>query len=543
MRTQLYNILEILLAKNNIRLHPDEVKLQISSHPSYPSLHALTGVLQHFGIPNVAIRIPTTKAVLSELPDCFIAHLSEDKNRNLVLAEKIKNQIKITYDITKSKRISEESFLELWNGIIVAIEKNNRVKETTISPIRKALKWFLISICILFTAFLFYGLADYFSRAHFALSIVGLVLSIFIVRHELGLFSTIANSFCNISTETSCEASFKSKGAKIFDWIKLSDVCIVAFSSYFLYWFLFFNNGLFSYKAIILCTLIAILFTFYSLYYQYRIVRKWCPLCLGIVVVLWFQTGVILLSDLSVTFNSNDWVSLFLLITAGIISIGIWSFLRPLLERKLSLEKLEIDHYKFKRNFALFNTLHQKEKKLTTPYTPIKGEIVLGNKNAPLEIVLVTSPLCFYCKKAHSDIVRILQSAGDKLKFAIRFDVDSDNKEMLLYQITSTLLHLFNAQNHLKCEKALTEIFDEVVDMERWLVNYKGDSNAAYDSILQKQRAWCGGNKINFTPALFVNGRQFPNDYDRGDLIYFIDDLIEQREIENTLKSEFNVTG
>lgn len=543
MSAQLHNVLELLLVKNQIRLAPNELKLQLSSHPSYPSLHSITGVLQHFGVSNLAIKLPTTNEILDELPTTFIAHIIKDDNESLVLIEKLKTKIKITSDTNKIEKLSRMEFLNIWDGIIVAIEKDKQINDVSRSPIKNALNWFLISLSVLFTTYLLFSLTDTFSQFHFSLSLIGLFLSVFIVQHELGISSTVVNNLCNISSETSCEASFQSKGSKIFNAIKLSDVCIVTFSSFLLYWLLFFNNAFLSYKTILLCSILALPFTFYSLYYQFKIVKKWCPLCLGIIGVLWLQSLAILIANFSFGVDSDDWTSLILLAVSGISSIGIWNLLKQALERKLVLEKSEINHFKFKRNFALFNTLYQNEKNLSVPKNSIKGEIVLGNKNAPLELVLVTSPLCYYCKQAHKDIMRILQSAESQIKVIIRFNVGLQNKDSLLYKINSTLLHIYNTQNQIKCKQALDAVFSQEADLNSWLAKYKDESISGYDSILQKQQTWCLDNKINFTPALFVDGKQFPKEYDRPDLLFFIEELIEELEIDDLLKNELNVAN
>jgi len=543
LRMQLHYILEMLLAKNNIRLHTDEIKLQVSSHPSYPSLHALTDVLQHFGVPNLAIKLPTTEEILDELPSFFIAHVTRSNKEDLVLIEKLKNKINITVDKNKSEQISKESFLELWDGIIVAIEKDNHIIEQPISPIKNALKWFLISLGLLAIGYFTMTLNDTFAQFHFLLSIIGLIFSVLIVRQELGMQSSIVNNFCNLSANTSCEASLTSKGAKIFDTYKLSTICIITFSTYLLYWLLFYNNGVFSYSALSITTLIALPFTFFSLYYQNYIVKKWCPLCLGIVAVLWLQTGSLIESTSLLLIESYDWFSYFFLLISFIISIGCWNFINPYIERKIRLDKIEVDHLKFIRNYSLFKTLHQKGKLLSTPAIPIHGEIVLGNKNAPLNLVLVTSPLCFYCKQTHSDLIQILQIANNKVKITLRFNVDINKKEGLSYQITAQLLHIFNTQEIEVSQKVLHEVFGENVDHKKWLANNRDDKNANYDSILLTQHDWCLENGINFTPALFVHGKQFPKDYERTDLIYFIDDLIEQQEANKSLNGSLVVNG
>ncbi len=543
MRTQLSNILELLLVKNNIRLHTEELKLQVSSHPSYPSLHALTGVLEHFNIPNIAIDLPITLEVLNELPDHFIAYIIDEGSGKLALVEQVNNQIKVTYDLGKSKQIDKETFLKIWNGIIVAIEKDSQIKEFSSSPIQQALKWFLISLSILSIGFLAYELNEVFARTHFLLSIVGLIFSVLIVRHELGIVSTIVNKFCNLSSASSCEATLSSKGAKLFHRFKLSDICLVTFSTYILYWLLFLGNNHFGFEAILIPTLLAIPITIYSIYYQYRVVKKWCPLCLGIAGVLWLQVGAFFGFEMITAVESIGWFSFFILLICGIVSIGVWNFLHPHLERIIALEKLEVDHLKFKREYSIFKTLLQKEKSLNPPAIPFSGEIVLGNKNAPVEMILVTSPACYFCKEAHSDLMKILDDAKDKVRIIIRFNIDINNKESKPYQITSTLLHIYNTQSTELSEMALEKVFEENADQDKWLKSNAALELGNYDATLQKQHDWCRENRINFTPAFFVNNKEFPREYNRTDLKYFINDLIEEKESNNTKKSELVVVG
>ena len=50
MKSPLSLIVKKLLSKNAISFDKKELDFQIQSHPSYPSLHAITGVLDHFNI-------------------------------------------------------------------------------------------------------------------------------------------------------------------------------------------------------------------------------------------------------------------------------------------------------------------------------------------------------------------------------------------------------------------------------------------------------------------------------------------------------------
>ena len=61
-------------------------------------------------------------------------------------------------------------------------------------------------------------------------------------------------------------------------------------------------------------------------------------------------------------------------------------------------------------------------------------------------------------------------------------------------------------------------------------------------NILRREKEWCVQNKINFTPEILVNGRSFPLEYERSDLLYFIDDIIdEEKQRVESLKQELKV--
>lgn len=534
MQHQLYNILEKLIIKNNIRVNKEELKLQLSSHPSYPSLHALTGVLAHFSIPSLALRLVTNEEILEQLPSSFIANIFEEKGEDLVLVEKKKEGIKITNDIKKSKTITNQEFLKLWDGVIVAIEKDDTVEETIQNPAVKFAKWSILTLGVFLTGYLMFISGNLFANLHFTLSVIGLIISAFILKHELGLQSSAANSFCNLSEKTSCDAVLNSKGATLFGLFKLSDVSVIVFLSCCLYWFLSFVSNTINTSIMSIVTLLAFPFVIYSVYYQYNVVKKWCPLCLTIASVLVVQVGVLFLTGFSFELLVFDTKSLVLLAIALIIAISSWSLIKPLLKKKESLEKVEIEHYKFKRNFSLFNVLHNESDTLSS-FTSIPKEIKLGNPDAYTQLVIVTSPLCYFCKSAHNDIEHLLTRIGDKLNVIIRFNVTNYNEDNLLYKIVSKLIETYNTAGEEKTIKLLSEVYSDDVNLEKWLNNQDYKASNAYKDVLEKQSDWCIENTINFTPAMYLNGKLFPKEYDRKDLIYFIDDLIEQENISTQI--------
>ncbi len=540
MKEELYYNLVQLLLKNNIRVNQEELELQFLSHPSYPSLHALTGVLDHFNINNLALRIPASTDVLPELPVCFIANIENATGDHLALVEKKKDQFKLTYDRKKSELLSANAFLEVWNGIIVAIEKDEHVKEDTAMPWDQSIKYLAYGFGGLVLAYVLYASGDGFSQLHLILSLLGLVLSVFIVEHELGMQSASTNQFCNLSSKTSCDAVLNSEGATLFGYFKLSDISILTFATYTLAWLLYFYNGIAGYATLGILALLALPFTIYSLYYQYEVVKKWCPLCLGIVLVLWFQAGAFLGNN-SLATLSIDGSAVLILLFSGLSLAALWYLLKSFLKRKIHLDQIEVEHLKFKRNFSIFYALYRQENAWNKT-TAVPGEIVLGNPNALLEIVLVTSPLCHFCKDAHHAMERLLEQASDKVKIIIRFNTKVFTPQNHLYLLASQLLHLYATQGTKAIRKALDEVYSENANLQKWLEKQTPPPSSSYDAILLTQYDWCQENQINFTPALYLNGRTYPVEYDRADLIYFVDDLLELAEQQGLVAETKMVT-
>lgn len=122
----------------------------------------------------------------------------------------------------------------------------------------------------------------------------------------MGLHSTLGNAFCsNNSEKKDCDAVLTSKGAEIIKDYKLSDFSLLYFSTLFLLTFILQTNQSIVYTL----SLVALPITIYSIYYQYKVVKKWCLLCLKIVGILWLQGFIALIvSDYKLNFKFKELV-------------------------------------------------------------------------------------------------------------------------------------------------------------------------------------------------------------------------------------------
>ena len=209
----------------------------------------------------------------------------------------------------------------------------------------------------------------------------------------------------------------------------------------------------------------------------------------------------------------------------------------PKLKSLKELSQSKLDYFRFKRNFNLFNTLLETSKAIDTSIAET-SEIVIGNKNVPLNITIITNPFCGHCKSVHTLVEDIYKKYPDKVQINLRFNINTIDKGNDEVKVTTRLLEIFKKSDDLVCLDAMHDIYNGM-KTEDWLNKWQNCyEKEKYISVLNNQSEWCKSNEINFTPEILINGRSFPKEYNRSDLIYFIEELeeccLEDRYTETT---------
>ena len=517
----------LLLKKNKINFDKEELTFQIQSHPSYPSLHSITGVLDHFNIQNIAARIPNTEDILSDIPNSFIAQLNQENRPDLFFVEKNNEGFNYYDEKGKQKSLSTEDFFEQFTGIILAVEKDEDAsKVQSKSKVNSGLYIFLICLCL--GSIFIYSTWSVMPIAMFLISAVGIFISSAILQQELGIRNSIGEAFCTSqSDKKDCHAVLSSKGAQLFGIKKLSDLCIIYFVGYTLAVFLLSIQGQ-SLQPVYAVSLLALPVTLYSIYYQGIVLKTWCLLCLSIVGLLWLLAGLpFLLGSFSFDITYIP-VEILIVISAFVISYAGWSYIKPKYEASIENKQYKIDYFKFKKDYTVFSSILKSEPAIDTIIGDIP-EIIFGNSNSKVEIVVVTNPFCGHCKPVHNIIEGILKKYSEQVKIIIRFNINISNKTNDAFKIVSNLMHLYNNDKIEDCKLAMHDAYGGLVPKD-WMLkweNYTINTNKILD-ILKQQKDWCADNNLNFTPAILINGYQFPRVYERKDLMFFIEELGEE---------------
>lgn len=529
MKNVLSYQVEQLLKLNKISIDFDELNFQIQSHPTYPSLHAVTGVLDHFNIKNLALDIPTDVNTLDQLPKTFLAQIKKEANKAFVVVTKKGSSYTLTHGHKQNNTLSPEQFSELFTGIILILDKDESTQVNSSRTNKSYYKLLVYLALVFFGGTLFLVKPSINELLFLGLSFIGTYISINILQQGDGESSVLGDRLCSTKTDSkNCDAVLNSEGAELFNRIKLSDLSIIYFSSLMVTSAILLISGN-NLNTTFLLSFTAVPITIFSIYYQGIILKKWCLLCLSIVLTLWLQATISIANFSTQIALDSLFITLFSLATTSALSL----LLLQLFKGKKSFKDLNIKHLKFKRNFDLFNSQLKISKRIDT-VIPKAKEITLGNPESPLNITVISNPLCSHCKSVHIMIEQILTRFKESIKITYRFNVNVRNKEDKATKITAKLLELFSSDIEL-CHKSMRDIYAHL-SVEQWFEKWYDDtqSQKVYLSSLELQQNWCLEHSLNFTPAILINGRSYPKMYDRTDLIYFIEDLVENSKISQS---------
>lgn len=507
------------LKVENITIDKNEFLFQVQSNPNFPSLLSIADTLHFFNIDNLITRIDFIQ--INSLPDTFCALLKDKNGVNIMSFIKKKDSFFYITNSIESIKVKVEDLEKKWIGIVLVVEKEIIVEKK--SSINKEVILFGFSIA--FFLIVFFDFKQVFLiKFFYAFPILGVVFSVFSLKELFGFKSEFINNICNIGSFSDCSSVIKSNKWKVFKYFNYSDLSIVFFSSQFVALFFFSLMGnvfdFFYIQKTLFFLSIPILIT--SIYYQIIVEKKMCPICLLIIATfvlefLYIKHLINLTSNFSIT---SIYLYSFILTFVG----SIWFSIKHIIENNKELMQFKLEANRFSRNYSLFknNIISNKKIEFT------KKHIVIGNVDCRKILTVITNPFCNYCKDVHFLIDDILLKYNDDIQVQIIFNVDIDNENEDVKNFLRRLFEIYNEDGAIKFQESLSFWFIEK-EIKKWL-NIYGISkmnNMQTDLKFFEDFNWCATNDLNYTPIVFLNGYQYPSFYNKKDLIYFIDDFID----------------
>lgn len=485
-----------------------------------------------FDVENVTLRLLENDIVNITSP--FISQItgSSGDEQYFTVVKAIAND-SVTYLNKTGKWITTplKTFTKLSTGIIFLIEPSETAGEKDYSSLRKAelqktilthIGLYSIPILAAIICILNLSLAPISVGGWALLNVLnatGAFLSCLLVLYEVDVYNPALRRLCTSGAKTSCTEVITSSHSAFFG-ISWSILGFSYFTSNLIILILIGGNDSPLFSLLKFINLGSLTYVIYSVYVQWKIIKKWCLLCLAIQMVIMCQ-GILII--FSYNFNYLNWgilVDFLTILPIYLLSlIAASTFSSALKKNKIVVSKRS-ELLAFKYDISVFQHLLLKEKKVKL--TPLGLGLFLGHENAKYQIIKVCNPYCEPCAEAHRPIEKLLEK---DLSLSVQIIFTASNLQTDIRKLPVS--HLLNIDEH----------FDKIIlrdSLNGWYSqeekNYesfadKHPSNGTldkYDLKISNMHDWCSENEIKFTPTFFVNGYQLPHNYTAEDLKFLI---------------------
>lgn len=309
-----------------IKIAPDILRGELRKDPDYYSLAAYNDVLANYGISTGAYQVSFKDLSKISLPaitclnDRNYAVITEVKHDYVILAD----------DKRKLKKITNEEFEKLYRGVVQTKDNvdaiidysNTSYRQTQLTNLRP---YITVLLCLLLIG-LFLANSNFLASVSWSLlvltlfKVLGIFVSCLLLIQSMDANNPLLNRFCSPSEKVDCGAILSSDAAKLTSFLSWSEVGFFYFAGSFLA-LVFVPSSL---SILALLNLFALPYTFYSIYYQYKVAKKWCTLCCAVQALLWVEF-LSFLPFLSFDFPYLGFLTLVNILMLFLIPIAVWN--------------------------------------------------------------------------------------------------------------------------------------------------------------------------------------------------------------------------
>ncbi len=521
----------VFLKLLRVKINNATVNETLQNHPDWPTFLSLSDSLTKWNIPNGVGKTDDTE--IDQIPTPFIAH-TNNQEAPLAIVTTVTDSTIVYYlkNHSKTNTDSREDFLKKWNGVYLIAEPNEHSGETNYEANRRNTFFSsLVPVCAIITiiAISFLLLYKNIGVANSSLSVTGIYLQYILLLagisvatlllwYEIDKNNPLLQKVCTGITKGNCNAILSGKQSKVFEWLSWSEVGFFYFTGGLLLMIFMHEKSL---SILAWLNILALPYPVFSIYYQWRVAKQWCVLCLAVQALLVLgginviASGFLFpLPNLSVSF----------LLSAALLyllPVFIWYTCKPFVLQLQQAKNTKREYLRIKFNTEIFETLLRKQKQITVPTDGLG--IDLGNPNAANILVKVCSPYCSPCANAHPKIEELLEK-NSNLKVKIIFAVPN-KPDHFAFKPVSHLLAISEHsvhKNHIK--QSLDDWYKaENKDYDKFAAKYPMNGELTEQgNKIEVMDKWCDAMKIEFTPTIFINGNQLPEAYSIEDLQYFL---------------------
>lgn len=505
------NIFELFLDAIDVRYNKQFADKLYYEHPHRYNMYGLKKMLDMYGVKTLGVRIDS-KDLLSLNYPCFL-HTYGDFVIGLDCGADT-----ITF-LQNAKRItiSHDAFKQTWTGNALVVEETTEADEPEYYNHRKEeilanAKVYSIPIMLILSSII--GMVahiqemELFSIIGLILNIVGIFVCAMLMQKQLMGESRYGDRVCNLFNHADCNSILDGPKAKIFG-ISWSEVGMGYFTASILLITLYPE----SVGTVSIINWIAMFYGVWSIYYQWRIAKSWCVLCVISQIIIWLIGIIAIISFISTPLTFNVFSSLLSCIVYGICIMAVHHYAIAHSAEKERTQAIQ-KYRALKANSKVANTLIEDGDFYETSLED--SSIIFGNKEAKMRITILSNPHCNPCARMHERIDKLLDLCSDNICIQYIFSSFSEQLE----DSSRYLIYCYDMNDIQASREAFTKWFKgEKANHEDITRKYSVQiHNEKVEEELTKHKEWRQRTKLMATPTILVNGFELPAEYEIEDL-------------------------
>lgn len=516
-------VIKILLKELNVK-YTEETIYELKKNPYFPDLISLSQTLSKLNIENVGLRPGYNEMI--EYPTPFLVHMHDNGGMFLVVKEVNEKQITFIVENQKEEIQTKDDFIKTWSGFVLLVNtdvSSAGEKKYKLNLFRQVLRKVRIPILLMLFFFILFKFTanDLYIILKSITSLIGLIVSVLLIIQLVDKNNFLIKSICNSkgSKKMNCSSILTSKAGSFLGVISWSEVGFVYFFSQLLI-LVFFKSTLVYYLGII--SFLAFFYVFYSIFYQWKVARVWCKLCLFIQLILFTQALInwyFLFHTKSIVFFEFEMIDLIKLIVIPIPVLILTSYTIPLLKKYNYVNTKLKTSNSVRMQSNVFEM--QLSKNRMVDFSFISNQLLTyGNKESKNSILIVLNPKCEPCIASHR-LLSEITSYNENLIINEVFLIEKKDKETKALAVKMIEIYLAESEDYFR--KAISDYYNNYTNKhKKWLKKYWKSSfkTEKANIILENQIKWCVENGITSTPKIIFNGRFLPSEYDMEDIEY-----------------------
>ncbi|HRF86767.1 MAG TPA: vitamin K epoxide reductase family protein [Alloprevotella sp.] len=509
----LFNTYGVLYTQSGLRSIIDEI-------PESNSMYGISKTLWKYGIKNRAIKATSRNDFPSQYPflafheNCFTWVLP--KSATVRMKKRPECDKIISHDLFHTKKIEFPIPILLLEANIEGIKepnyRANKEKQTIYVILQTALFLWIFGT-IIKGCYILYHL-NILWLLSLILNFSGTLFSFAMLLKRMHIQHRLINKICRIKKEDSsdgCNHAINSKTSMFFGLISLD---LLAFAFFLTNFLLEIVDPIRYADSISIVFLLTIPIAVWSIIYQKYKLKHWCVLCLSICSVLSAHFIV------SLCMGVPELNPEFMIKTAclsfgygGLLSLSF--FLSQTITAFYRQKKVIQENRQEKMKSGIFFHYLTQGRKISFPEWP--AAITLAQpQDARHKLTVISNPYCNGCADLHLRLHEISAFLKEKVHI-----------EYVFISFTGKRMQTLNIIDWCNQE-------DPFFYLHKWFSEYKylkadnpgnftKNEEASVSRIqeLENQETWIKEH-ITYTPALFFNGYEFPENYHIEDLLYIL---------------------